>query len=98
MKAPSLTGQATELRLALNGLRAAMGTDTTIDLRGLDEQIALLAAEARHVSHAEREPLLAALEKLLREVDAIGIELRLYRNFDAARRARDAYRAETAIS
>lgn len=98
MKAPTLTGQATELRLALNGLRAAIATGAPIDLAGLDEQIAQLIAEAEYVAAAERARLLSALEKLLEELDAVGIELRLYHGFDTARRARDAYRLGAAVS
>jgi hypothetical protein len=98
MKAASLAGQATELRLALNGIRAAIAEGAAIDLVGLDGQIAQLLDAAQHALPTERAPLGSALEKLLQEVDAVGIELRLYHDFETARRAADAYRSGAAVS
>jgi hypothetical protein len=91
MIAETLTDQVAELRLALNSIRAAIAVGATVDLLGFDEQVARTIEQARSIPQAERAPLIDALEKLLEEIDAVGVELRLHRDFDTARRATGAY-------
>lgn len=91
MIAEALLDQIGELRLALNSIRAAIAAGATIDLLGFDTQVARVLDEAQHAPRAERRALLAALEELRDEVDAVGLELRLHRDGDAANRAAGAY-------
>jgi hypothetical protein len=91
MIAEPLIDQIAELRLALNSIRAAIAVGATVDLLGFDEQVAKTLEQARLAPRAERAPLIDALEKLIEEIDAVGVELRLHRDFDTARRASGAY-------
>lgn len=91
MMAEALADRISELRLALESVRAAIAAGATIDLLGFDAGIARVLEEAQRAPHAERQPLIAALEKLLAAVDAVGLELRLHRDADAARQALSAY-------
>ncbi|HLI23137.1 MAG TPA: hypothetical protein VKV32_18580 [Stellaceae bacterium] len=91
MMAEALADRIAELRLALNSIRAAIAAGATIDLLGFDTGVARVLAEAEAAPPQERETLLAELEKLLEEIDAVGLELRLHRDSEAARRAASAY-------
>jgi hypothetical protein len=91
MIAETLADEIAELRLALNSIRAAIAIGATIDLLGFDEQVARSIERARLAPQAERASLIAALEDLLEEIDAVSVELRLHRDFDTARRATGAY-------
>lgn len=98
MKATSLADQATELRLALNGMRAAIAAGMPIDFAGLDDQVAQLLDAARRAPLSEHVQVRCALEKLLQEIDAVGSELRQYHDVETARRAKRAYRSGAAAS
>ena len=91
MIADALIDQIAELRLALNSIRAAIAAGATIDLLGFDTQVARVLDEVERAPEDERNALLVALEKLLEEVDAVGLELRLHRDYSAARRVTRAY-------
>lgn len=93
MIAEALLDHIGELRLVLNSIRAAIAAGATIDLLGFDIQVARVLDQAKQAPPAERRALLAALEELRDEVDAVGLELRLHRDGDTARRAVDAYGA-----
>jgi hypothetical protein len=91
MMAETLTDRIAELRLALSSVRAAISAGATIDLLGFDIQVTRLLDEARQAPLDQRAFLVDALEKLHEELDAVGVELRLHRDFDAKRRAAGAY-------
>lgn len=91
MMAEALTDQIAELRLALKSIRAAIAAGATIDLLGFDSGVARVLDEAQRAPQAERADLLAALQDLLEEVDAVGLELRLHHDSAVARRASGAY-------
>ena len=91
MMAEALADQISELRLALESVRAAVAAGATVDLVGFDTGITRILEKAQQAPQAERRPLIAALEELLAEVDAVGLELRRHRDADAARRALSAY-------
>ena len=91
MTAQALADQIAELRLALKSVRAAIAVGATIDLLGFDAGIARVLDEAQRAPQAERQTLVAALQELLDEVDAVGLELRLHRDSEAAGRAIGAY-------
>ena len=91
MIAETLNDQIAELHLALNSIRAAIAAGATIDLLGFDTQVARVLEEVERAPHGQRKSLRAALETLLADVDAVGLELRLSRDFAEARRVADAY-------
>ena len=86
--------QLETLRSAIGRSRAAIAEGASVDLAGLDTEVARVTVVAHNAPSAERANVLAAMEGLLRELDGLAADLRRQHDAGLARQAAGAYGAE----
>ena len=88
------TAQLAMLGSAIHRSRVAIAEGASVELAGLDAEVARITGIARNAPSEERALVLAAMEGLLCELEGLAADLRRQHDAGLTRQAADAYRAE----
>jgi hypothetical protein len=91
---PSATDELNDLCRAVSQSRAAVADGASVELAGLDAEVARVIDIAKNAPSIERSQVLAAIHTLLREIDGLAVDVRRQHDSASARQAAGAYRPE----
>ena len=89
---PSATDELNELCRAVSRSRAAVADGASVELAGLDAEVARVIDIAKNAPSIERSEVLAAIHRLLLEIDGLAVDMRRQHDSASARQAAGAYR------